>query len=148
VALLGADHSNGETIAEIIQKDLAAGPDLLLVLGTSLRLSGPKKIACMFAREVRKKRGIVVYTNLSQPSHSWGRLVDYVIEDSCDTWVKDLETRSIKRIMASSLIREEGENRDRGSRHHGRGHKNSIRIENARGKTKEDGSAEHPFIVD
>jgi hypothetical protein len=33
--LLDADHSNGEAIAEIINRDLAAGPDVLLVLGTS-----------------------------------------------------------------------------------------------------------------
>ena len=110
MALLGVDHSNGETIVEIVQKDLAAGPDLFLVLGISLRVSGPKKLACMFVSVVRKKGGTVVYTNLSQPSHSWGRLVDYVIEGACDTWVKDLETRLIKRIMASSLIREEGDN--------------------------------------
>jgi NAD-dependent histone deacetylase SIR2 len=93
VALLGADHSNGEAIEEIVQKDLAASPDLLLVLGTSLRVSGPKNLASRFARVVRKKGGIVVYTNLSPPSHSWGRLVDYVIEGACDVWVKDLETR-------------------------------------------------------
>lgn len=48
-ALLGADQNNGEAIAEIIEGDLTVSPDFLLVLGTSLQVSGPKKLACTFA---------------------------------------------------------------------------------------------------
>lgn len=74
--------------------------------------------------------------------------MDYVIEDFCDIWVKDLEMCLIKWIMVSLFIREEGENWDRGSRYYGRGYKNSICIENVRGKMKEDGLVEYLFIVD
>lgn len=148
IALLGADHSNGEAIAEIIESDLTASPDMLLVLGTSLRVSGPRKLASTFARVVRKANGTVIYMNLSKPHPpSWARMVDYVIEDACDTWVEDLETRAMNRIMVGSRVKE-GEDRGRGSRHQGRGRKDGTRIEVARGKMKEDGSAEYPFIVD
>lgn len=121
---------------------------MLLVLGTSLRVSGPRKLACTLARLVQKARGTVIYMNLSKPSlPSWAGMVDYVIEGACDTWVKDLETRPTKRITVISRIEEEGESRGRRSRHRGRGRKSRMRVENGKEK-KEDGSAEHPFVVD
>jgi hypothetical protein len=149
VALLDADHINGETIAEIIERDLKASPDLLLVLGTSLRVPGPTKLACMFARVVRKKGGTVVYTNLSQPSHSWGHLVDYVVKDSCDSWVADLKGRSIPgRVKVRSCVGEAGKQRGRETGHHGRAHKKRIYRQRIMQENKQDGSAEHPFTVD
>lgn len=148
IALLGADHSNGEAIAEIIESDLKASPDFLLVLGTSLRVSGPKNLACTLARVVQENNGTVVDMNLSKPLCSWGRMVDYAIQGTCDSWVKDLERRPTKQVRVRSRIDEACENRGRGRRHRGRGRKNRIRKENMGEERKQDGSAEYPFIVD
>jgi NAD-dependent histone deacetylase SIR2 len=146
IALLGADHSNGEAIAEVIESDLRASPDMLLVLGTSLRVSGPKKLACTFARVVQRANGTVVYMNLSMPSSLWARMVDYVLEGACDTWVKDLETRLMKRVLVRSRIEEACENRVRGRRHRGRGRKKRMRTEKVGGESKQDGSAEYHLL--
>lgn len=57
----------------------------------------------MFACVVDQQGGIVVYTNLSKPSlYPWGRLVDYMVESSCDGWVTDLERRPVS-IRAALL---------------------------------------------
>ncbi|KAJ3574740.1 hypothetical protein NPX13_g4270 [Xylaria arbuscula] len=78
----------------IVQHDLATGPDLLLVLGTSLRVHGLKVMVKEFAKAVHKKGGKVVFINFTKPSESvWGDILDYWIEWDCDAWVDDLRTR-------------------------------------------------------
>ena len=148
IALLDADHSNGEAIAEIINRDLAARPDVLLVLGTSLRVPDPKKLASMFARVVDQQGGIVVYTNLSKPSlYPWGRLVDYMVESSCDGWVTDLERRPVStRAALSPLIETIRKQRGKGRRQLERGRKRTVRKQVLGGAKKQDGSADYPLL--
>ncbi|KAK7996816.1 hypothetical protein PG989_004856 [Apiospora arundinis] len=70
IVLYGEEHPSSDLISPIVQHDLSAGPDLLLVLGTSLRVHGLK------------------------PSEStWGDVIDYWIEWDCDAWVEDLRLR-------------------------------------------------------
>ncbi|KAI0114332.1 DHS-like NAD/FAD-binding domain-containing protein [Nemania sp. FL0031] len=94
IVLYGEEHPQSDLISPIVQHDLAAGPDLLLVLGTSLRVHGLKVMVKEFARAVHKKGGKVVFINFTKPSESaWGDVLDYWIEWDCDAWVKDLKTR-------------------------------------------------------
>jgi hypothetical protein len=91
---LGEDHWQGERIAELINHDQSAGPDVLLILGTSLKVSGPRNLARLFARAVGANGGRVAYVNLSRPSRKdWGSLVDYWVEWECDKWVGDVTKR-------------------------------------------------------
>ncbi|KAJ6436188.1 sir2 family domain-containing protein [Purpureocillium lavendulum] len=66
IALLDEAHQDGEAIGSIIANDVAAAPDLLLVLGTSLRVPGPKQLASTFARVVSVHGGTVIYVDLSK----------------------------------------------------------------------------------
>lgn len=50
-------------------------------------------VAKLFAREVRRNGGMVVYLNLTRPQAVWQDLVDYWVEWDCDTWAQDLEER-------------------------------------------------------
>lgn len=94
IVLYGEEHPQSDLISPIVQHDLAAGPDLLLVLGTSLRVHGLKVMVKEFARAVHKKGGKVVFINFTKPSESaWGDVLDYWIEWDCDAWVEDLKTR-------------------------------------------------------
>ncbi|KAI1420203.1 DHS-like NAD/FAD-binding domain-containing protein [Xylaria sp. FL1777] len=94
IVLYGEEHPQSDLISPIVQHDLAAGPDLLLVLGTSLRVHGLKVMVKEFARAVHKKGGKVVFINFTKPSESaWGDVLDYWIEWDCDAWVEDLRTR-------------------------------------------------------
>lgn len=94
IVLYGEEHPQSDLISPIVQHDLAAGPDLLLVLGTSLRVHGLKVMVKEFARAVHKKGGKVIFINFTKPSESaWGDVLDYWIEWDCDAWVEDLKTR-------------------------------------------------------
>lgn len=94
IVLYGEEHPQSDLISPLVQHDLAAGPDLLLVLGTSLRVHGLKVMVKEFARAVHKKGGKVVFINFTKPSESvWGDILDYWIEWDCDAWVEDLKTR-------------------------------------------------------
>ncbi|KAI0875931.1 DHS-like NAD/FAD-binding domain-containing protein [Hypoxylon argillaceum] len=94
IVLYGEEHPQSDLISPIVQHDLAAGPDLLLVLGTSLRVHGLKVMVKEFAKAVHKKGGKVVFINFTKPSESaWGDVLDYWIEWDCDAWVEDLKIR-------------------------------------------------------
>ncbi|KAI1383739.1 DHS-like NAD/FAD-binding domain-containing protein [Hypoxylon trugodes] len=94
IVLYGEEHPQSDLISPIVQHDLSAGPDLLLVLGTSLRVHGLKVMVKEFAKAVHNKGGKVIFINLTKPSESvWGDILDYWIEWDCDAWVDDLKYR-------------------------------------------------------
>ncbi|KAI0378843.1 DHS-like NAD/FAD-binding domain-containing protein [Hypomontagnella monticulosa] len=94
IVLYGEEHPQSDLISPIVQHDLSAGPDLLLILGTSLRVHGLKVMVKEFAKAVHNKGGNVVFINLTKPSDSaWGDIIDYWIEWDCDAWVDDLKDR-------------------------------------------------------
>ncbi|KAM5532483.1 hypothetical protein V8D89_013836 [Ganoderma adspersum] len=63
IVLYSEDHKDGEVLGNVIEKDLTgrslgkgqAGPDLLLVVGTSLRILGTKSIVRGFSKAVRSR---------------------------------------------------------------------------------------------
>ena len=63
VVLYNEAHKDGEGVGEVVRKDLigtkgrASGADLLLVVGTSLRVPGTKRMVREFAKAVRVRGG-------------------------------------------------------------------------------------------
>ncbi|KAF4467844.1 nad-dependent histone deacetylase hst3 [Fusarium albosuccineum] len=94
IVLYGEEHPNAHLISPIITHDLALCPDLLLILGTSLRVHGLKVMVREFAKAVHAKGGKVVFVNFTKPPESsWGDIIDYWIEWDCDAWVSDLQDK-------------------------------------------------------
>lgn len=94
IVLYGEEHPNAQQIAPLITHDLAVGPDLLLIMGTSLRVHGLKIMVREFAKAVHSRSGKVIFVNQTKPPESiWGDVIDYHIEWDCDAWVLDLEVR-------------------------------------------------------
>ena len=94
IVLYGEEHPNAHLISPIVTHDLSLYPDLLLILGTSLRVHGLKVMVREFAKTVHSKNGKVVFVNFSKPPESsWGEIIDYWIEWDCDAWVDDLQAR-------------------------------------------------------
>ncbi|KAI2776294.1 DHS-like NAD/FAD-binding domain-containing protein [Daldinia loculata] len=94
IVLYGEEHPQSDLISPIVQHDLSVGPDLLLILGTSLKVHGLKVMVKEFAKAVHNKGGKVIFINLTRPSDSaWGDIIDYWIEWDCDAWVDDLKDR-------------------------------------------------------
>ncbi|KAL7936480.1 DHS-like NAD/FAD-binding domain-containing protein [Trichoderma chlorosporum] len=94
IVLYGEEHPNAHLISPIVTHDLALYPDMLLILGTSLRVHGLKVMVREFAKTVHSKGGKVVFVNFTKPPESsWGDIIDYWIQWDCDAWVADLQVR-------------------------------------------------------
>ena len=72
--------------------DLFRKPDLLLIMGTSLKVHGLKRVVREFAKAVHaKKGGLVVFINLTPPSKEWEDVIDIHIQGETDAWVERVE---------------------------------------------------------
>lgn len=91
VRLGQADHPDGETIARQSLRDEHARPDFLLVLGTSLKVDGPKRLVRQFAKAVRLNEGTVVYVDLQKPRLELTRLFDYCVQWDCNSFFRSLK---------------------------------------------------------
>lgn len=70
-----------------ISKDLKKKPSLLLVFGTSLKVTGVKKIVREMSKKVHENGGIVVLINREAVSNSqWKNYIDYQIVSDCDAF--------------------------------------------------------------
>ncbi|KAI9230500.1 MAG: DHS-like NAD/FAD-binding domain-containing protein, partial [Piptocephalis tieghemiana] len=88
IVLYNEDHPGGAKIAEAIQKDLRKRPDLLLVIGTSLKVHGARQLVKDAAKAVHKAGGISIYVSVTPLSWTeWGSVFDYWIGGPADEWV-------------------------------------------------------------
>lgn len=94
IILYGEDHPLADAVGAISMHDLRFGPDILLILGTSLHVHGLKALVKEFAKAVHAKAkgtGKVIFINLSKPSESvWNGVIDYWVSMDCDEWVYSL----------------------------------------------------------
>ncbi|KAL6887346.1 SIR2 superfamily [Trichoderma longibrachiatum] len=94
IVLYGEEHPSAHLISPIVTHDLGLYPDMLLILGTSLRVHGLKVLVREFAKTVHSRGGKVVFVNFTKPPESsWGDIIDYWIQWDCDAWVSDLQVR-------------------------------------------------------
>ena len=94
IVLYGEEHPNAHLISPIVQHDLSLTPDMLLILGTSLKVHGLKVLVREFAKAVHSRGGKVVFVNYTKPPESvWSDVIDYWVQWDCDTWVEDLKQK-------------------------------------------------------
>ena len=97
IVLYGEEHPSADKLSSITTYDLKCGPDVLLILGTSLKVHGLKVLVREFAKAVHTrtgKKGIVVFVNHTRPPGSiWNDVLDYWVSMDCDEWVHDLRVR-------------------------------------------------------
>ncbi|KAK2592358.1 NAD-dependent deacetylase hst3 [Conoideocrella luteorostrata] len=94
IVLYGEEHPSSHLISPIVTHDLGLYPDMLLILGTSLRVHGLKVMVREFAKAVHSKGGKVIFVNFTKPPESiWRDIIDYWVQWDCDAWVNDLHTR-------------------------------------------------------
>lgn len=97
IVLYGEEHPSADVLSTIMTHDLGLAPDVLLILGTSLRVHGLKILVKEFAKAVHAKaggKGKVIFVNLTKPAESvWNGVIDYHVALDCDAWVRDLRTR-------------------------------------------------------
>jgi hypothetical protein len=94
IVLYGEEHPQAHLVGPLITHDLALGPDVLLILGTSMRVHGLKVMVREFAKAVHGRGGKVVFVNRTKPPESvWAEVIDWWVEWDCDAWVEDLKAR-------------------------------------------------------
>ncbi|KAI9872326.1 MAG: hypothetical protein M1830_001773 [Pleopsidium flavum] len=97
VILYGEEHPLAHSLSLITTHDIGLAPDVLLILGTSLRVHGLKVLVKEFAKSVHARgggKGKVVFINRTKPSESvWNDVIDWWVGMDCDEWVHDLHER-------------------------------------------------------
>ena len=102
IVLYNEHHVDGDRIAELASQDMRKRPDMLLVMGTSLKVAGIRKLVKDLAKEVRSNGGKVVMVNKTAVTQTaeWKHVFDchWVGEaDEIVTFMKDqLEERDRK----------------------------------------------------
>lgn len=80
-----------QSAERVIRDDLKQKLDLLIILGTSLKVYGMRKLVKKFAMKVHSNKGFVIFINKTEAGISeWSEVLDYVVVGDCDTWVKEL----------------------------------------------------------
>ncbi|WVQ99465.1 hypothetical protein IAU59_006600 [Kwoniella sp. CBS 9459] len=101
IVLYDEPHPLGDDIGALTTYDLGRSPDVLLIMGTSLKVHGLKRLVKEFAKSVHtgtgsssssnKKKGVVVFVNATPPSKEWEGIIDYHIQGETDKWVERVE---------------------------------------------------------
>ncbi|KAI4290991.1 NAD+-dependent protein deacetylase SIR2 [Pancytospora philotis] len=80
-------HPDGAFIGKMAEKDRDC--DLLVVMGTSLKVEGVKKLVKMFAKSPNAA-GKRILVNLTRPTKEWEDVFDYIYEGDCGKFVEAL----------------------------------------------------------
>ncbi|KAI0683123.1 DHS-like NAD/FAD-binding domain-containing protein [Cytidiella melzeri] len=111
IVLYDEPHPLGDDIGTIQTSDLARKPDMLIIMGTSLKVHGFKKLVKEFAKTVHESpnstpsssfspsktpnnktlknwTGKVVFVNKTAPGSEWDGIIDYHVQGDSDTWVE------------------------------------------------------------
>ena len=98
-------HPLGDDIGTIQTADIARKPDMLIIMGTSLKVHGFKKLVKDFARTVHESAptpsgsagsplkktaksfaGKVIFVNKTAPGSEWDGIIDYHVAGETDRW--------------------------------------------------------------
>ena len=97
IVLYGENHPLDQLLAPLIPFDVGSGPEILIIMGTSLKVHGLQKIVREFAKRIHARKdgkGRVICVNRTKPAESiWENVIDDYVAMDCDDWVHDLRTR-------------------------------------------------------
>jgi NAD-dependent histone deacetylase SIR2 len=85
IILYGEDHPLAEEIADLQKKDVSS-VDLLLVVGTSMKVDGIQAIIRTFTKSLRRKQGLMraIYLNTEHCSaQKWSEAFDFWVRGDC-----------------------------------------------------------------
>lgn len=96
IVLYNEHHHLGDVISEFVSLDIDSMPTTIIVMGTSLRVAGLKRLVKDMAKAVQRKReiapdrcGPVVFVNKTPASKGeWRSVFDAEFLGTCDEWVE------------------------------------------------------------
>jgi len=96
VVLYGETHPEASEIASLLRGDSDLGPDLLVIMGTELKLQGPRDAVGTISRAVHSSGGVVIMVNQQMVSFpDQGGLVDYFVHMTCEDWIETLNDADV-----------------------------------------------------
>lgn len=97
IVLYGEDHPSNTLLTPLIPFDSASQPEVLVIMGTSLKVFGLQKIVREFAKAVHSSKGgkgRVIFVNRTKPAETtWDGIIDDFVAMDCDDWIHDLKLR-------------------------------------------------------
>lgn len=111
IVLYDEPHPLGDDIGVIHSADITRKPDMLIIMGTSLKVHGLKKLVKDFAKAVHDAApavassssqpagskagkhawaGHVVFVNKTAPGSEWDGIIDYHVAGETDEWVEEV----------------------------------------------------------
>ncbi|ERF70496.1 hypothetical protein EPUS_07352 [Endocarpon pusillum Z07020] len=97
IVLYGEEHPSNQLLAPLVPFDLGSGPEILIIMGTSLKVHGLQKVVREFAKKIHARKdgkGKVIFVNRTKPAESvWENVIDSYVAMDCDDWVMDLKRR-------------------------------------------------------
>ncbi|KAI0275045.1 DHS-like NAD/FAD-binding domain-containing protein [Gloeopeniophorella convolvens] len=106
IVLYDEAHPLGDDIGTIQASDASRKPDMLIIMGTSLKVHGLRKLVKDFAKVVhasapsdptsakgksRSWMGKVIFVNKTPPGSEWNGIIDYHIAGETDLWAHRVE---------------------------------------------------------
>lgn len=104
IVLYDEPHPLGEEIGTIQMADVGKRPDLLIIMGTSMKVHGLKQLVRDFAKSIRsptsssssssstasptKRPCKVIFVNKTAPGAEWADVIDYHVAGDTDAWVE------------------------------------------------------------
>ena len=97
IVLYGEDHPSNTLLTPLIPFDASCQPEVLVIMGTSLKVFGLQKIVREFSKAIhshKSGKGRVIFVNRTRPAESaWEGIIDDFVAMDCDEWVEDLKRR-------------------------------------------------------
>ncbi|OBA18052.1 DHS-like NAD/FAD-binding domain-containing protein [Metschnikowia bicuspidata var. bicuspidata NRRL YB-4993] len=90
IVLYGENHPQSEILARGLNIDMGMKCDLVLIMGTLLKVDGVKKLVRSVCKNVRERGGKVVFVNKSPVAKQFASLVDYEVLCDCDDFIRAL----------------------------------------------------------
>jgi NAD-dependent SIR2 family protein deacetylase len=108
IVLYNEHHVNGDLINDFVSYDISKKPDLLIVIGTSLKVYGIKNLVKRLAQIIHsRKTGKVIFINKTKLCcKSWEEVFDYEIISTSDEAVTLLK-KEIEYLSEQDAIKKE-----------------------------------------
>lgn len=90
IVLYGENHPFSEIITTGLNSDLKQKPDMLIIMGTSLKVHGVKQLVKSMSKRIRSKGGLVILVN-KEIITGWNGIIDYQIQSDCDFFVNQYQ---------------------------------------------------------
>ncbi|KAJ3312944.1 hypothetical protein HDV04_002601 [Boothiomyces sp. JEL0838] len=115
IVLYDEHHAKGELIADLQNSDLKKKPDVLIVMGTSLKIVGVKRLIKAFAEPIKEKGGFVLYVNMNEASKEWESTFNYQLIGTSDSACEKLWKRmdELQEIQTQNKIKREKQKEQR-----------------------------------